>query len=160
MPRTASGKRMTPNTESAASKLAFGTARAVPSMATAQILPAPPFVPFARARIRATILDDASTASTWAPRLAAASAAAARSDVDQPVTGTNAEEVERATGEGEAQRLEYRFVRRNVIVPARRLLIWLKACREIHETSRRAGTRHVTNVAGRRDRYEHRHFTI
>src|SRR5215207_4097263 len=87
-------------------------------------------------------------------------AAAARSDVDQPVTGTNAEEVERATGEGKAQRLEYRFVCRNVIVPARWLLIWLKACREIHETSRRAGTRHVINVAGRRDRYEHRHFTI
>src|SRR6516162_11765826 len=71
-PRTASGNRMTPRTEMAASKLASGNLRFWPSMVNVSIVS-----PMADARsfVRATIASDASMAVTLWPRRASSKAA-------------------------------------------------------------------------------------
>jgi len=53
-------------------------------------------------------------------------AAAAGADIDQAIARAQAEAVERAARERVGQRFEHRFVHRNVIVPSRRLLVWLE----------------------------------
>src|SRR5262249_23020689 len=73
-------------------------------------------------------------------------ATAASPDIDQPAARANAEAVERLAGEGKAKRLEDSLVDRNVIVPARRLLVRLKACGSIHCLRREKTRRECTST--------------
>ena len=115
---------MTPSTEIAASKLAAGSASAVPSMTAARTRPGAVGASLARSRMRATICCAASMASTSAPRGGGdqRSSAAAGADIDQPVAGLEIEMIERATGERVGQRLDHELIHGNVMIPAMKVV--------------------------------------
>ena len=110
---------MTPSTEIAASKLAAGSASAVPSMTAARTRPGAVGASLARSAdarhhlLRGVDGKHVGAAGGGDQR----SPAAAGADIDQPVAGLEIEMIERATGERVGQRLDHGLIHGNVIIP-------------------------------------------